>query len=336
MVNMIRRQVIAGLLAAPVVGNGAGPALASVRFTPGLNIVQTPSAPFGSAQAADSLAGVHALGARACAIIPFFWQSGPADPNITMGSDMSLEQLALGIRQAKAAGLQVTVKPHVWVPGGWAGVVRMNSEAAWGAWFANYRKGLARYCAVAAAELAAVFCVGVELQQTLRRPEWAEVIADCRRTFHGRLTFAAHGSDGAEATPFWDRLDAVGVTLYPPMGADNAKGSWRKVMTADADRMDRLAARFRKPVQVLELGIRSAQGAAAKPWESAEERSALPSQALQADVLDMWMQILARPSVEEVLVWRWFSDPKAGGPADTDFTIQGKLAERRLKQRWGE
>jgi hypothetical protein len=28
-----------------------------------------------------------------------------------------------------------------------------------------------------------------------------------------------------------------------------------------------------------------------------------------------------------VLIWRWFTDPAAGGPADTDFTVQGKPAE---------
>ena len=38
--------------------------------------------------------------------------------------------------------------------------------------------------------------------------------------------------------------------------------------------------------------------------------------------------MLDRPAVEGVLVWRWFTDPAAGGAADTDFTVQGKPAER--------
>ena len=40
-----------------------------------------------------------------------------------------------------------------------------------------------------------------------------------------------------------------------------------------------------------------------------------------------WLEVLDRPAVAGVLVWRWFTDPSAGGPANTDFTVQGKPAE---------
>jgi hypothetical protein len=33
-------------------------------------------------------------------------------------------------------------------------------------------------------------------------------------------------------------------------------------------------------------------------------------------------------------VWRWFTDPEAGGGADTDFTVQGKPAEGVLLCAW--
>jgi hypothetical protein len=35
-----------------------------------------------------------------------------------------------------------------------------------------------------------------------------------------------------------------------------------------------------------------------------------------------------------VLIWRWLSDPSAGGLADTDFTVQGKPAEGVLLCAW--
>ena len=84
---------------------------------------------------------------------------------------------------------------------------------------------------------------------------------------------------------------------------------------------------------VAEIGLRSARGAALKPWESAEERAAEPDPALQADVLADWLDVLDRPSIAGVLVWRWFTDPNAGGLADTDFTVQGKPAERLFCER---
>ena len=101
-------------------------------------------------------------------------------------------------------------------------------------------------------------------------------------------------------------------------------------MAGVAARLEALAARLQKPVIVAEIGLRSAVGAAAKPWESAEERVAQADAQLQADVLAEWLNALDRPAIDGVLIWRWFTDPAAGGAADTDFTVQGKPAERVL------
>jgi hypothetical protein len=105
-------------------------------------------------------------------------------------------------------------------------------------------------------------------------------------------------------------------------------------MQTTADQLEALSARVGKSVIVAEVGLRSAQGAADKPWESAEERMSPPDEALQAEVLGDWFAALDRPAISGVLVWRWFSDPDAGGPADTDFTVQGKQAERVLHCAW--
>jgi hypothetical protein len=80
--------------------------------------------------------------------------------------------------------------------------------------------------------------------------------------------------------------------------------------------------------------LRSAKGAAAKPWESAEERAASADPRLQADVIADWLAVLNRPSIHGVMIWRWFTDPAAGGPDDTDFTVQGKPAEAVLSCVW--
>jgi hypothetical protein len=68
----------------------------------------------------------------------------------------------------------------------------------------------------------------------------------------------AHNVEEAEAVPFWDQLDAIGVTLYPPLGADDDRDGAR-VMRAVADRLDALAARTGKSVVVGEIGLRSAK-----------------------------------------------------------------------------
>ncbi len=309
------------------------PARGAPRLRVGANVVQTPSAPLGGEAAARSFRGLRSLGVEHCALVVFLWQRNAADPGVTLGSDMSLDGLKAGIRQAREAGLGVLVKPHVWVPGGWAGQVEMTSEAGWKSWFEGYGRGVADLAQVAATAEADGFCVGVELRATTHRSEWRLLIERVRKTFKGPLTYCAHGADEVEAVPFWPLLDSVGASLYPALGDDRALDAWRSVMTNEARRVKGIADRYGKPAAALEIGLRSAAGAAARPWESAEERAAPADEQVQAEVLSAWLETLAAETFAEAHVWRWFSDPAAGGPQDTDFTIQGKQAERMLAER---
>jgi hypothetical protein len=300
----------------------------------GFNVIGTPGHPFGSASSTRSLAAAKRLGATTVAIVPFLWQPRPADSGIQRGSDMSDDELRAAIRSARALGLSVIVKPHVWVPESWAGSIELHSEPEWQAWFAGYRGALSHIATIAAAENADALAVGTELAKTSHRGEWFALIRAIRALFPRLLLYFAHNVDEAEQTPFWEQLDAVGVTLYPPLGADGDRDGRREAMLATAGRLDELARRTGKPIVIGEIGLRSAVGAAAKPWESAEERIAIADPLLQAEVLGDWLSVLRRPSVHGVLIWRWFTNPAAGGIADTDFTVQGKPAEGVLLCAW--
>jgi len=306
----------------------------SAQRLDGFNVIEATGHPFGSASAKLALTNAKHLGAGAIAIIPFLWQPHPTSPSVLRGDDMTEIELRAAIRDAHALGLAAIVKPHVWVPEGWAGAIAMNSESAWQDWFANYRRALAPIARIAEEEKADALVIGTELSQTTQQPQWNALIAETRRVYSGRLLYVAHNIEEAETVPFWDELDTIGVTLYPPLGADNDGDGRRYTMQAVAARLDALAAKTGKSILVAEIGLRSAVGAAAKPWESAEERASAPDPALQAQVLADWLAILDRPSIQGVLIWRWFTDPDAGGSSDTDFTVQGKPAERVLKCAW--
>jgi len=307
---------------------------AGERRLDGFNVIVAPGYPFGSATAKASLANAKRLGARAIAIIPFLWQPAPADPSLTRGTDMTDAELRAAIRDAHSLGLAVLVKPQVWVPESWAGAVVMTSEEAWQEWFANYRRELERIARIAGEEKAEALALGTELSATTQRPEWNQLIVVARNAFAARLLYIAHNVEEAEAVPFWDRLDAIGVTLYPPLGADDDRVGRRDTMGAIAARLDALASRTGKSIVIGEIGLRSAEGATAKPWESAEERTSAPDPALQAAVIADWLAALHRPAISGVLIWRWLTDPGAGGLTDTDFTVQGKPAERVLQCAW--
>ena len=300
----------------------------------GFNVIAAPDHPFGSASAKLALTNAKALGARTLAIIPFLWQSSPTNPNLVRGTDMNDDELRYAIRDAHALGLTVLVKPHLWVPDGWAGMVAGMTEQAWPTWFANYQRELDRIARIAEEERAEALAIGTELDGTTQRTEWNVLIDTVRNLYPGRLLYVAHNVEGAEKVPFWDRLDLIGVSLYPPLGADDDRDGRLREMRVVADRLDALAAHAGKSIVVAEIGLRSAEGAAAKPWESPEEREAIPDPSLQAQVIADWLEILDRPTIRGVLIWRWLTDPEAGGLTDTDFTVQGKPAEHILMCAW--
>jgi hypothetical protein len=189
---------------------------------------------------------------------------------------MSDEALRASIRQAHRLGLSVVVKPHIWVPQSWAGAIEPASEQSWHIWFSRCTAELERIGRIANEERADVLAVGTELVKTTQRAEWKEVIAAVRAVFPRTLLYVAHNTEEAETITFWPMLDVIGVSLYPPLGADQDRAGRRAAMKAVTERLDALSSRWGKPVLVAEIGLRSAKGAAAKPWESAEERAALP------------------------------------------------------------
>jgi hypothetical protein len=326
--RVLRAMLAAVLLLSLVVSE------APAQRLDGFNVVAVPGHPYGGASARRALAEAKRIGAKAIAIIPFLWQASAASPTIGRGTDMTDDELRAAIRDVHALKLRAVVKPHVWVPTSWAGAVAMDNDDAWRIWFANYGRELQRIAVIAAEEKADALVIGTELARTTQRPEWVNLIAIVRAAFPGEVFYVAHNDEEAEAIPFWNDLDAIGVSLYPPLGADTDREARLLVMRDVADRLDTLAARTGKPIVVAEVGLRSARGSAAKPWESPEERDAAPDAPLQAEVLADWLAVLDRPTIQGVLVWRWFTDPDAGGPADTDFTVQGKPAEDVLSCAW--
>jgi hypothetical protein len=191
-----------------------------------------------------------------------------------------------------------------------------------------------RIARIAEDEQADALVIGTELGMTSKRPEWLDLIASARAGYSRTLLYVSHNADEAEAVPSWDRLDAVAVSLYPPLGADDDRAGRQLAMRAVGDRLDALAARTGKSIVVEESGLRSARGAAAKPWESAEERGPQPIHRCRPPCWPIGCRRSIRPTMRGAMIWGWFTGPDAGGPADTDCTVQGKPAERPLMCAW--
>lgn len=289
----------------------------------GYNVKRTPNAPWDSTAAIRSMHALRATGANTIAIVVFLWQPDPHSSALVRGSDISDAELAQALSVARNLGLRVLLKPHVWVPGHWAGEVRPRDHEL-ADWFARYRRELDRLARIAQAGGAAALAVGVELKQLANRPEWSGLIRSARAQFKGRLTYVASSMDEAEAFAHWEQVDAVTVSLYPR--ADDLD-RWVDAMRRETGRLTALAGRVGRAAWVGEIGVRSMHGALDAPWASPEQRSGAVDLALQAQALSAARKVIAQARViDAFLVWCWYTDPQAGGERDTDFTPQGKPA----------
>lgn len=300
----------------------------------GFNVIETLNAPFGSALAAASFERLASTGANIVALVPFFWQADARSPAIVSGDAVPEDRLRAGIAQANSAGLEVLVKPHVWVPGSWAGAIRMTAPEDWDRWFDAYALALQPIAEIAQEEGASALSIGTELRNTTGQEQWRRIIAEVRARFGRTLTYVAHGADEASRIAFWPELDVIGVSLYPSLGPPRDRTGWQRSMTHELGSVRQIADDKTMPFWLAEIGLRSAAGATLRPWESAEEREAPPQFELQAEVIALWLEQAAGIGAEGVFIWRWFSDPHGGGAGDTDFTVQNKPAEELLRQRW--
>jgi hypothetical protein len=180
------------------------------------------------------------------------------------------------IETARAAGMDVTVKPQVGIrTGSWIGAAHPGDlDAFW----ADYRSMLLHYADLAQQAGASMLVIGTEMG-TLSGDEtrWRALIADLRVHFSGQLTYAAN-YDEFQRVPFWDALDYIGIDAYfgladdadpaPPVEALTAAWSERGFL----GRIAAASARTGRKVLFTEIGYRGIHATAAHPniWQGTQ------------------------------------------------------------------
>ena len=292
---------------------------------------------YGSAESQRSLERLKKLGVDAISLTPFGYQLSTSSDRILWSNHWgeSDEALAAQTRQAHALGMQVILKPHIWIRGGkWIGEQTLPDDAAWARWFASYRAFILHYAELAQAQKMDALVVGTELKQASRRDRetWKQLLGAVRAAYHGTLLYAANW-DEADQVVFWDLVDEVGVQEYQPPAerphptVAELRAGWSRIL----QRLQALAQKTRKPIVLTELGYRATADAAAHPAAWPDGSAAYDGDA-QADCYRAALEALSGHAwLRGVYIWKWFSDSHdEEGP--TDFSPAGKPAEKVLRE----
>ncbi|WP_354698401.1 hypothetical protein DSM112329_04076 [Paraconexibacter sp. AEG42_29] len=302
----------------------------------GFNVTAYTPLGFSGPGATQALQALAATGSTHAAFVPTWYQPTIASNEMAPDADKTVSDASLvaGLQAARAAGLQVVVKPHVDVADGtFRGLIR---PADYDVWFAAYREMLLRYARIAQTAGAELFVIGDELTgvqgDTVR---WPPLIAAVREVFKGKLTYAANWDPGYKAVPFWKLLDYVGIDEYHPLVTGTDTPTAKQLQAAWAPLVDELRAAHEetgKPLLLTELGYPSRRGSTAAP---AGEDFGRPVDARgQARAYTAAYRALrGLPYVAGIYWWEWPTDARdheADGGAG-NYTPRGKSAERVLR-----
>ena len=307
----------------------------------GLSFVAPPR-PF----ADNPMLDIQAVGANWIAVIPYaFTRLG--QPRV--GFDHSgqwwgerPEGVEETIRLAKAAGIQVMLKPQVYVPRSWPGDLDFETDADWEKWEADYRTYLDIFVDLAIKHELPLLCIGTEfkMSSTKREQFWRDLIRDIRARYDGELTYASNW-DHYRNVPFWDALDYVGIDAYFPLdgAATPDRDELLKLWQQPLREVRAFHQKTDRPILFTEWGYLSVDGAAGKTWELEKRVMDLPiNETTQAIAYDAFFEIWSRePYWRGGFLWKWFPGMRGheGYPA-RDYTPQGKEAEVALKRWFGK
>jgi len=328
--------IATGSLVSPVCGEPIGPSSA-VR---GVVIsCQTWGPEWGSDAMVEAMRDVKALGANWVQIHPYVGATRAGylrSYGIVPGSPAP-EWISRPIREAHRLGLKICIAPHVapWRGGWrWRGEIDFDDDEKWGHFFADYRAwivNLARICREADA-----FVVGSELDQTVESnaEDWRQIIAAVRQETDVPLVYAANWPD-YRRVPFWDALDAIGISAYFPVSSGSDVPTDTAISRA-WERIKREVTTFseaqKRPVIFMELGYDTGLNVAREPWREGD--GARGGEELQARCLDHALAAVSVPGDDLVgaFLWKWFPGDSRG----ENFLISEPHMQAVVARHWRE
>lgn len=267
--------------------------------------------------AQDVVAMRAQTGAQWVEMIVSFTQATLTSADVTRGSSTPTpDDLYVGVKNARAAGLKVYVKPLLNVRDAadtWNGDISFTSEAAARAWFQSYWAAYKPYAQAAASAGASQLSLGAEYSKLQNEypDQWRWLIDQVSAVFHGPLTYELNHDTISGTEPAWlrdPRITYVGVSMYLSLqstprdiSASQVAQLWRTLIIPRLDAFSRAEG---KRVLLSEVGYRNTADCLWNPWthtSSAPADPTLQGAAYQAAL----SETMADTHIAGAFFWAW-------------------------------
>jgi hypothetical protein len=294
----------------------------------------------------ESFSNFHSLkriNAQWVAITPYaFSKKGEAHVTFNQQSNWWGEQTegtSVMLQQAKAEGLKVMLKPHVWVMGeGWCGQFDLKTEEEWKVWELAYARYILSNAKIAEKYHVELLCIGTEyrIAAVKRSHYWKALIKTIRKVYSGKITYASNW-DNYQQINFWDELDYIGVDAYFPLSPSKEVNTLELNQNWDPILQDlsSFSKRIKKPIIFTEFGYKSSDFSAWNQWEieSVRENELVNIEAQEKAYQTLFKKVWHKPWFGGGFLWKWYADDaQSGGIQNSDYTPQHKPVEKIVRQ----
>lgn len=284
------------------------------------------------------------MNANYAAVMPFAFIRNLNSPEVIYNTDRqwygeTKEGIKQYIEQLQKNNIKIMLKPQLWVwRGEFTGHIKMKTEADWKIFEESYSKFILDYAKEAQDTNVEIFCIGTELETFIgKRPEyWQQLIINIKKVYKGKLTYASNW-DEFKQTPFWAKLDYIGVDAYFPVSdmqtptIEDCQKGWQSHKSL----IKSCSEQYNKPILFTEFGYRSMDYTGKEPWQSDYKITSLNLQgqtnATQALFEEFWNEDWFAGG----FIWKWHhKHDKVGGIKDNQFTPQNKPVEKIIKSQY--
>ncbi len=292
------------------------------------------------------VAPVININANYAAIMPFGFIRDLQNPEILYNTDRqwfgeSKEGAVQYINELKSKGVQIMMKPQIWVwRGEYTGYIKMTNEENWKRLEQTYTNFILDFARVAQETKSEILCIGTELEKFIENREefWNELILKIKKIYKGKLTYAANW-DEFKRTPFWKQLDFIGVDAYFPVSdsktptVEEALKGWGE----HKELIKSLSITYDKPVLFTEFGYRSVDYAGREPWKSERSMNEVNLDAQVNTTQALFETFWKEDWFAGGFIWKWFHNhERVGGKDNFMFTPQNKPVEMVIKSYYSQ